>query len=619
MNREFASRLKKFRNLVFVSILGALAVAALAPSASAAPTYRWDFSWGGYWSRDSLYPTGVAVQADGTILAINGRSIDGFSPQGRLMSRADIAPVGDNPLIAVGGGRTFLADDFRQTVSVFPRKNGRKGPPLKLEGAAGADPFGTFLGIGAGDRNLTVLDVLEDSVIPQNRLRVQVMRPSGALVSSWSPVAPDHGIGYVFGMTTDSTGDVYIVDVSATSQLEVLRFDSTGNFLGSWTGKTVVPDQRFGFDYFRVEIAVAPDGAVVLSNFVGSENSISRFSPSGEPDGSWPASRPARALAVAPDGTVVVAIPGNDSRIDHAGSIERYSKAGTFLNTWNGAAIPDSKGLFVSPWALARGPKGRIYVLDAYQYDDDAISGRIKVFSRDGKWLQSFDGGGRRGLTRLIGAKDLAVNRRGVISVANGTRIDRFSTAGRYLSGFNVDVPGGCPGADAVAVDSRNRIVTLHAATGCVARFDQAGRLLRRLTFDVDVSEGWGGATDIAVTRRGRIYMLLENDPRGVTWLRKNGTYGGSWGDIASADKIRNPSALALDSRGHVFVSDGWSSFVYRFGGEGRKQTMFGGRGKAKNELLAPVGLAVTPDGRRVYVSNSGNSRIKVFRQAHKR
>ena len=81
----------------------------------------------------------------------------------------------------------------------------------------------------------------------------------------------------------------------------------------------------------------------------------------------------------------------------------------------------------------------------------------------------------------------------------------------------------------------------------------------------------------------------------------------------------RNPSALALDSRGHVFVSDGWSSFVYRFGGEGRKQTMFGGRGKAKNELLAPVGLAVTPDGRRVYVSNSGNSRIKVFRQAHKR
>ena len=148
MNREFASRLKKFRNLVFVSILGALAVAALAPSASAAPTYRWDFSWGGYWSRDSLYPTGVAVQADGTILAINGRSIDGFSPKGRLRSRADIAPVGDNPLIAVGGGRTFLADDFRQTVSVFPRKNRRKGPPLKLEGAAGTDPFGTFLGIG---------------------------------------------------------------------------------------------------------------------------------------------------------------------------------------------------------------------------------------------------------------------------------------------------------------------------------------------------------------------------------------------------------------------------------------------------------------------------------------
>jgi DNA-binding beta-propeller fold protein YncE len=87
-------------------------------------------------------------------------------------------------------------------------------------------------------------------------------------------------------------------------------------------------------------------------------------------------------------------------------------------------------------------------------------------------------------------------------------------------------------------------------------------------------------------------------DPYG-RWL---GTIGG----------LAQPSAVAVDDEGRVWIAEAFSDRVRAFDRDGQEVASIGRTGSGPGELLSPGGLAIAPDGT-LYVADSGNHRIQRF------
>jgi sugar lactone lactonase YvrE len=85
-------------------------------------------------------------------------------------------------------------------------------------------------------------------------------------------------------------------------------------------------------------------------------------------------------------------------------------------------------------------------------------------------------------------------------------------------------------------------------------------------------------------------------------------------GDNAAQDTFNRPNAVAFDSRGNVFVSDGYvNSRVVQFSPEGKFVRIYGGKkGKGDGEMAMVHGVSVDAQGR-VYATDSDNQRVVVF------
>ena len=102
-----------------------------------------------------------------------------------------------------------------------------------------------------------------------------------------------------------------------------------------------------------------------------------------------------------------------------------------------------------------------------------------------------------------------------------------------------------------------------------------------------------------------------------VTTLAGTATIAGSADGLGSAAKFNNPSAIAVDSAGNLWVADTSNNLVRRVDPAGNVTTMGGtagttgdgtGMGTAAS-FNAPSGIAVAPNGR-IYVSNNGTYNI---------
>jgi sugar lactone lactonase YvrE len=85
-------------------------------------------------------------------------------------------------------------------------------------------------------------------------------------------------------------------------------------------------------------------------------------------------------------------------------------------------------------------------------------------------------------------------------------------------------------------------------------------------------------------------------------------------GDNASQDTFNRPNVVAFDSRGNVYVSDGYvNTRVVQFTPEGKFVRIYGGKkGKGDGEMAMVHGVSVDAQGR-VYASDSDNQRVVVF------
>lgn len=188
-----------------------------------------------------------------------------------------------------------------------------------------------------------------------------------------------------------------------------------------------------------------------------------------------------------------------------------------------------------------------------------------------------------------------------------GRRIQRFDCYGALLGQW-----GGYGSGDGqflfptgAATDDSGNVYVADGDAMCVFKFTSAGEFVSR----------WGTAGQfrhpVAVAWHDGVVFVSDFDR--VRRFDGNGTPLGQWGSPGSGPgQFSEIFGLALDSQGHVYVTDLYNDRVQKFDANGLFLCQWGDSGCANGQFRSPVGIATDAAGN-VYVADRDNYRIQKF------
>lgn len=118
--------------------------------------------------------------------------------------------------------------------------------------------------------------------------------------------------------------------------------------------------------------------------------------------------------------------------------------------------------------------------------------------------------------------------------------------------------------------------------------------------------------TAVAVDTAGIVYVADTGNDR-VDRFSASGRFLSSFGSPGSSPgQFRKPRGIAVDGSGHVYVSDTGNDRIQKFSSSGRWLASWGGRGNRMGQFRSPRGLATDSSGN-LYVADRDNNRIQEF------
>jgi DNA-directed RNA polymerase subunit RPC12/RpoP len=179
-------------------------------------------------------------------------------------------------------------------------------------------------------------------------------------------------------------------------------------------------------------------------------------------------------------------------------------------------------------------------------YTGDYSGGRIQIFDSNGQFLRQLN----VGADLYMGG--MAVDQQGIIYVAKGSGLEKYSGETGELLGFVTRTEGERFDSVASAVDGS--IIAYNDDR--LMRFDAQGNVsLDFVDPFVSISDFQTTHNDIAVDGAGNIYILGSET---IYKFDSNGQFIdriGSKGD-GEDQFFTSPSAIAVDGRGHIFAQD---------------------------------------------------------------
>jgi DNA-binding beta-propeller fold protein YncE len=186
-------------------------------------------------------------------------------------------------------------------------------------------------------------------------------------------------------------------------------------------------------------------------------------------------------------------------------------------------------------------------------------------------------------------------------------------TSGKFISRF-----GGKGEADAqldkpegIATDPDGNIFIADYNTGFVKKYDASYKWL--LTFSEYGSEkGQNIKSEFMEIHDGKLYMPEAGNHR-VDVFDLNGKFLFDFGGMGTEPgKMNNPEAAKFSSEGKLYVSDLKNDRVQVFDKDGKFLMTWGKTGTGPGEFKTPAGLAIDKDDN-VYITEIGNDRVQVF------
>lgn len=427
---------------------------------------------------------------------------------------------------------------------------------------------------------------------------VQVFNPDGSFQREVGLAGTRPGeLGAVGALAVADDNTLLVAD----SANRINRFDATGRFIGSFGG-TGTGLGEFSFGAGGGHDAPAGGGLAIAgpSVFVADSRNdrIQRFALDG-----------GDAKVVVPAGTLLHprGMAWRNGRLIVADDLNHRLVAFDFdgrrletIGTTRGSGV----GQLDSPFGVTVDPRGRVFVADDLNHRVVRYSVAPR-FAYKSRWGHYGTGPGQLAFPRAI-ASDAA----GQLYVTNtgNDRVDVFSTAGDLVRSFGRSGRGGDQ------FDAPLGVAT--DASGVRAVADSVNGRLMLLRPDGSVATIWGSPAPgptlirdpvaVAFDPAGNAYALDRRRGQVVVFDRATGRPRATFGGLGSGPgKLLDPSALAVEASGAVIVADTGNGRIVRFSPQGAA---------LGSEQLedSPRGVAVTPDGARLYVSDSRN-RITVY------
>jgi tripartite motif-containing protein 71 len=398
-------------------------------------------------------------------------------------------------------------------------------------------------------------------------------------------------------------GTVYVGDQGSHT---VQAFGPDGSFRGELGAAGTRPGELTSVG----AVAAASDGSVLVAD---GSNRIVRFDRGGSLLNTWGGTGSAigqfsfgagggnaagagGGLAVS-GGIVYVADTGNDR-------ILRFD-----LQGGHGSEIV-APGALAAPQGLAvRGT--RLLVADDQHH-------RLAVFDTGGHPLATVGAAGA-GPGQLRNPYDVAADAQGRVFVADdlNQRVVRYSSPPSYPYKARWGSYGTAPGQLAyprgIATDAQGQVYVADTGNDRIDVFDRSGNLVRAFGASGRATGQFDDPRGVAADASG-IRAVTDADNARLQLLNPDGSVAAVWGSPAPGPTILpEPVAVAFMPSGDAAVLDQRRSAIVVFSrATGTPAKTIGSRGTGPGQLLAPSGIAIDASGN-MYVADTGNERIARF------
>jgi DNA-binding beta-propeller fold protein YncE len=427
---------------------------------------------------------------------------------------------------------------------------------------------------------------------------VQVFAPDGRFVREFGIAGTGPGtMTSVGAVAVAPDGSAFVAE--GTNRID--RYGINGELLGSFGhGGSDPGELRFGAGGGNA--AGAGGGLAVGGSFLyvadTGNDRIQRFMLTGE-----------QPRVLVPPGTLDVpqGLTVRGSRVtvadDRNHRLVVFDTGGKVLGTV-GAGKGANPGQLAHPYDVASDAAGRLFVADDLNHRVVRFSAPPR-YPYKGRWGSYGNAPGN-----LAYPRGIAVGPQGQIYVADtgNDRIDVFDRGGTLQGSF---------GASGRAVGQFDAPMGVAAdASGYRAVTDSVNGRIQLLAPDGVVVAQWGAPAPgptllpkpvaVAFDGAGNAYVLDQRRARVLVFSRATGALVRSIGAQGSGPgKLLSPSAIAIDGTGTISVADTGNGRIARFTLAGVPLPPIGSTGTVR-------GIAVTPDGSRIYTTDSA-SKIAVW------
>ena len=548
------------------------------------------------------------VTSGGVVTTLAGSAGHSGSADGTNNTARFNNPVG----VAVDtGGNLYVADTGNNTLrkvtsgGVVTTLAGFAGQSGSADGTNGTARFTNPTGVAVDSAgNVYVADAGNKTIrrITSGGV-VTTLAGSAGLSGSADGTNSAARFSYPFGITVDSAGHLYVTDASNFT----IRGVTSNGVVTTLAGRAGQPGDADGADSaarFYVPSGVALDSAGNVYVDDTGNNTIRELTSngvvstlagsaglSGAADITGSAARYFNPCGVAVDnaGNVYVADTFNSTirkRTSDGGVTTLAGSAGQSGSTdgTNGVA------LFNYPFGVAVDSAGNVYVADTYNSTIRKVSGAGVVTTLAGNPALSGSADGQNAAALFNYPSGVAVDSAGNLYVADtGNHTIRKVTSG-------------------------GMVTTLAGSAGQSGSADGTGGAAQ---FNLPNGVAVDGAGNVYVADSGNNMIRKVTSGGMVTTLAGNALLAGSMDGTNTFALFDFPRGVAVDGAGSVYVADSDNDTIRKVTGGGMVMTIGGSAGVigeadgigSSASFAEPSGVAVDSSGR-IYVADTGNNRI---------
>ena len=253
---------------------------------------------------------------------------------------------------------------------------------------------------------------------------------------------------------------------------------------------------------------------------------------------------------------------------------------------------------------------GRVYVADYANH-------RIQVFDTHGNYITKWGTYGEEN-GQIHKASALTVVPSGNIYLSDqfNYRIQEFTSNGTFVTAWGTQGEGDgqflhphVPG-----VDSEGNIYVSDRDLANVQKFTKDGKFIMKWAEEGSEDGQLSKPESVIIDSHDNIYVADYGNHR-IQKFTKDGTFILKWGSKGVGDgEFNGPAGLSIDRNDNIYVTDKNNNRIQVFTSNGIFLTKFGLEGSGPGQFITPEGVGVDKDTGLVYVADTGNFRIQVFK-----